>query len=247
MTKERGKVPEVGFPVSGQLSQEAQSQPHSEDMQVTSCHQGFQHLALLPSASLDWIRSLQHIYALGAPRFLWVERNLPCVCLHTPSPELQEEKPFHHKPSLLAKSSALALNLSDRKCCSFCERYGSHKANRGSLHMGHLCLSTPYCQVPLLCPVEETASSPIHPKHFVWRKKMFAKNGLLLSSLMSSWQIQPFLFCSVAEANWGRWVQPQDPLPRLREVPCLQLLSSSGGSDSSLRREGNLSSVALMG
>lgn len=162
----------------------------------------------------------------------------------------QEEKPFHRKPSLLAKSSAFVVhNLCDRKCCSFCERYGSHKANWGSLHMGHLCSSTPYCQVPLLCPVEETASSPIHLKHFVWRKKVFAKNGLLLSSLMSSWQIQPFISCSMAETNWGRWVQLQDPPPRLREVPCLQLLSSSGGSDRSSRREGNFRrcSVALMG
>lgn len=83
--------------------------------------------------------------------------------------------------------------------------------------MGHLRSSTPYCQVPLLCPVEETASSPIHPKRFVWRKKMFAKNGLLLSSLMSSWQIWPFVFCSMAEADVGGWVQPQDPPPASRE------------------------------
>lgn len=101
--------------------------------------------------------------------------------------------------------------------------------------MGHLRSSTPYCQVPLLCPVEETASSPIHPKRFVWRKKMFAKNGLLLSSLMSSWQIWPFVFCSMAQANVGGWVQPQDPPPpRMREVPYLQLPTSLGGLDPSL-------------
>lgn len=39
---------------------------------------------------------------------------------------------------------------------------------------------------------------------------MFAKNGLLLSSLMSSWQIRPFIFCSMAEANRGGWAQLQD-------------------------------------
>lgn len=60
-------------------------------MQVTSCHQGSPLLALLPSASLDWIRGLRHIYALGAPMSLWVERNVLCVCLCMPSPGLQEE------------------------------------------------------------------------------------------------------------------------------------------------------------
>lgn len=42
-------------------------------------------------------------------------------------------------------------------------------------------------------------------------RKCLPKNGLLLSSLMSSWQIWPFIFCSMAEANQGGWAQPQDP------------------------------------
>lgn len=71
--------------------------------------------------------------------------------------------------------------------------------------------------------MEETASSPLRPKRYVWRKKTFAKNGLLSSSLMSSWQIWPFIFfCSTAEGNQGSWAQPQDspPPPRLMRERC---------------------------
>lgn len=50
------------------------------------------------------------------------------------------------------QSSALVSSHCGRKCCSFCERCGSHEPNQGSRHVGHLS-----CRVPLNakypCPV----------------------------------------------------------------------------------------------
>lgn len=58
--------------------------PCSRDVPLTtSCHQGSQQLALLPSTSLDRARSLHRTCTLGASTSLWVERNLPihvCAC-----------------------------------------------------------------------------------------------------------------------------------------------------------------------
>lgn len=84
MTLEMGKekAPWVGFTVPGWFSQGAQSLPRSGDVHLTtSCHQGSQQLAQLPSTSLDRARSLHRTCTPGASTSLWVERNLPVrVC-----------------------------------------------------------------------------------------------------------------------------------------------------------------------
>lgn len=101
------------------------------------------------------VRSLHHIGTLGASLSLWAERNLPCVCTCICCSVflgLEEEKPFLHQLPILAKSSAVVGCRCERKCCSFCERYGSHEPNQGSRHVGH-----PSSRVPLNakypCPV----------------------------------------------------------------------------------------------